>query len=135
MTLAKCVLTILDFNWNQRFRDTTKLNICHHMVTSSTQLQNKSFHVVERTRTSPKCTQVKKARAKRAKLNLEISRCHLADYVKELYLRACRTCSTIIFPYSTNQIIVFWRRRCRCRFLYLIGSFSNDDGNGKENVT
>ena len=40
-------------------------------------------------------------------LELEISRCHLADYVKELDLSACRTRSTIIFPHSTNQIIVF----------------------------
>ena len=48
-------------------------------------------------------------------INLEISRCHSADYVKEFYSSACRTCSTIIFPHSTNQIIVFWRRRCRCR--------------------
>ena len=40
-------------------------------------------------------------------LNLDISRCHLADYVIELYLSACRTCSTIIFPRSTNQIIDF----------------------------
>ena len=56
-------------------------------------------------------------------LNLEISRCHLADYVKELYLRACRTCSTIIFPHSTNQIIVFRRRRCRCRRLCLSSLF------------
>ena len=48
-------------------------------------------------------------------LNLEISRCHLTDHVKELYKSACRTCSTIIFPHSTNQIIVFWRRHCRCR--------------------
>ena len=51
-------------------------------------------------------------------LNLEISRCYLADYVKELSENACRTCrmcSTIIFPHSTNQIVVFWRRRCRCR--------------------
>ena len=47
-------------------------------------------------------------------LNLEISRCHLADFVKELYLSACCTCSTIIFLHSTNQIIVFWRHRCRC---------------------
>ena len=48
-------------------------------------------------------------------LNLEISRCHLVGYVKELYSSACRTCSTIIFPHSTNHIIVFWRRRRRCR--------------------
>ena len=46
----------------------TKLNICHHMLTSSTQLQNRSFHVVERTRTSTNCQKMKNARAKRAKL-------------------------------------------------------------------
>ena len=59
-------------------------------------------------------------------LTLEISRCHLADYVKELYLSACRMCSTIICHHSTNQIIVFWRRRCRCHppcLSFLIGYF------------
>ena len=65
----KCVLTILELNCNQRLgHKKTKLNICHHMLTSSTQLQNRSFHVVERTRTSPKCQQMKNARAKRAKI-------------------------------------------------------------------
>ena len=29
-----------------------------------------------------------------------------SDYVKEFYLSACRTCSTIIFPHLTNQILV-----------------------------
>ena len=38
------------------------------MLTSSTQLQNRSFDVVERTRTSPKCQKMKNARAKRAKI-------------------------------------------------------------------
>ena len=28
----------------------------------------------------------------------------LADYVKEMYLHACCTCSTVIFPYSSNHI-------------------------------
>ena len=51
--LEKCVLTILELNWNRRLgHKKTKLNICHDMLTSSTQLQNRSFHVVERTRTS-----------------------------------------------------------------------------------
>ena len=67
--LEKCVLTILELNWNQRLGyKRTKLNICHHMLTSSTQLQNRSFHVVERTRTSSKCQKMKNARAKRAKM-------------------------------------------------------------------
>ena len=66
--LEKCVLTILELK-NQRLeRKETKLKICHHMLTSSTQLQNRAFHVVERTRTSSKCQKMKNARAKRAKI-------------------------------------------------------------------
>ena len=69
--LEKCVLTILELNWNQRLgHKKTKLNICHHMLTSSTQLQNRSFLVVERTRTSSKCQKMKNARAKRAKYQI-----------------------------------------------------------------
>ena len=67
--LEKFVLTILELNWNQHLgHKRTKLNICHHMLTSSTQLQNRSFHVVERTRTSSKCQKKKNARAKHAKI-------------------------------------------------------------------
>ena len=47
-------------------------------------------------------------------LNFEISRWHLADCIKECDQSVCRSCSTIVFPLSTNQVIVFWRRRC-CR--------------------
>ena len=51
--LEKCVLTVLELNWNKRLgHKKTKLNICNHMLTSSTQLQNMSFHVVERTRSA-----------------------------------------------------------------------------------
>ena len=65
----KCVLTIQELNWNQRLgHKKTKLNNCHHMLTLSTQLQNRSFHVVERTRTSSKRQKMKNARAKRAKI-------------------------------------------------------------------
>ena len=62
--LAKCVLSVLELTCNQRFRDKkTKLNICHDMPRSSTQLQNRSFHVrKERER------RTKNARAKGAKL-------------------------------------------------------------------
>ena len=71
--LEKCVLTVLELNWNKRLRHKkTKLNICHHMLTSSTQLQNGSFHVVERTRTSSKCQKMKNVRAKRAKIVFSI---------------------------------------------------------------
>ena len=67
--LEKCLLTVLELIWNQRLgHKKTKLNICHHMLTSSLQLQNRSFHVVERTRTSTGCQKMKNARAKRAKI-------------------------------------------------------------------
>ena len=67
--VEKCALTILELNWNQRLgHKKTKLSICHHMLTSSIQLQKRSFHDVERTRTSTKCQKMKNARAKRAKL-------------------------------------------------------------------
>ena len=59
--------SILELNWNQRLRDKkTKLNICHHMLTSSTQLL--PFHDVKRTRTSLRCPKMRNPRAKRAKL-------------------------------------------------------------------
>ena len=71
--LEKCVLTVLELNWNQRLgHKKTKINICHHMLTSSTRLQNRSFHVVERTRTSSKCQRIKRARAKHAKILFSI---------------------------------------------------------------
>ena len=65
--LEKCVLTILELNWNQCLgHKKTKTNICHHMP--STQLQNRSFHVVEWTRTSSKCQKMKYVCAKCAKI-------------------------------------------------------------------
>ena len=42
---------------------------------------------------------------------MKISRCHLADYVQKLHQKACRTCSTIIFLYLTDQVIDL----CCCR--------------------
>ena len=80
--LEKCVLTVLELNCNQRLgHKWTELNICHHMLTSSTQLQKRSFHVVERTRTSSKCQKMKNARAKRANT---VSRCQICKYVELL---------------------------------------------------
>ena len=54
--LEKCVLTMLELNWNKRLgHDKTKLNICHHTLALFKLLQNRSFHVLEITRTSTKC--------------------------------------------------------------------------------
>ena len=66
---AKCIPNILELNWYQRFGDNKKiLKIFHDMPTSSSQLQNRSFHVLERTRTAVKWTKMKITRAKHAKL-------------------------------------------------------------------
>ena len=66
---SKGVLSILELNWNQRFREKKeKLKICGQVLTSSTQEQNRLFHVAERTRTGVKCTKMKNARAQPAKL-------------------------------------------------------------------
>ena len=42
------------------------------MLTSSKELQNRSFHVIERTRTSSKCRKLKNPRAKRAVFHCQI---------------------------------------------------------------
>ena len=65
VTDAKCILFILKWNWYQRFGD-NKLNlkIWDNMLTSTTLLQNETFHAVERTRTVAKCTPMKTTRAK-----------------------------------------------------------------------
>ena len=42
--LAKCVLTILELNWNRRLRDkTTKLNIRHHILAQVVHTTAKKF--------------------------------------------------------------------------------------------
>ena len=67
---------------NQRFRDKkTKLNICHHMLTSSTKLQKMSFHAVERTRTSTKCPKNGKC--------------------------TCKACKTIVFHCQICKFVTF----------------------------
>ena len=128
--LENCVPTILELNWNQRLgHKKTKLNICHHMLTSSTQLQNRSFHVVERTRTSSKCQKMKNARAKRTKtLFFIVKYANLWGFC----CRRRRGClSSLLTPYSLlsrtrgrsnnqkivtiSQLFIFKGRfRCRC---------------------
>ena len=105
--LAKFVTTILESNWNQRLgHKRTKLNIRHHMPTSSTQPQNRLFHVVERTITSSKCQKMKNARAKRGKI--------LFFIVKYANLRGfcCRRCRGCL------SSLVTWHRP-PCSFINL----------------
>ena len=48
-------------------------------------------------------------------VNEVISRCCFAEDGTDLFISACRTCSTLIFTRSTNQILNLWRCRCRSR--------------------
>ena len=59
---------------------------------------------------------LRRARAVLRTSDMKISRRHLANYVKKVNQDACCTCSSIIFPHSTNRIIDLWRCRCRRRF-------------------
>ena len=65
---------------------------------------------------------------------MNISRRLLADYVNKLHQKACRTCSTIIFPHSANQVIDLWRCRFHCgrRFFNpLTGVLASKTGTAK----
>ena len=50
----------------------TKLNICHHMLTSSTQLQNRWFHVVENVNHVFKMSKHKKCTCKNTRFHCQI---------------------------------------------------------------
>ena len=63
VSIENCLPTILESNWYERFQSGDLSS-----SVTSTEPQNKSFHVVDRTRTAAKCTKMKNARAKRAKL-------------------------------------------------------------------
>ena len=94
--LEKCVLNILELNWNQRLgHKKIKLKICHHKLTSSIQMQNRSFHVIERTRTSSKCQKMTNARAKRAKILFFIDK----------YANCRRGCSSSLITTVAHAIL------------------------------
>ena len=120
--LEKCVLTILELNWNQRLgHRKTKLNICHHMLTSSTQLQNRSFHVVERTRMSTKCEKNEKCTCKACKNT--VFHCQLCKFVGFLL-----PLSSWLLKLSTN-----FRRQISLPFL--MESSSNQNGDSDRSAT
>ena len=55
-----------ELNWYERFWERNrKLTLFRNVLTLSTKLQNKSFRVVDITRTAKKCTKMKYAHAKR----------------------------------------------------------------------
>ena len=88
------------------------------MLASSTQLQNRSFHVVEITRTSSKCQKMKNAGAKSAKVLFFIVK--YANLWGSCYRRR-RGCLSSPITHS------FWRRRFDVDGLMSLGN-----GNSRE---
>ena len=68
--------------------------ICHHVLTLSMQLQNSSFHVVERTRTSLKCQKLKNALAK------------ILFFVVKIYMQICGVYVTVIVVVALSSLII-----------------------------
>ena len=86
-------------NWNQRFRDKKiKWNSCHHMLTSFSQLQKRSYHVVERTAKFPK---MKNVRAKREKLLFFIVK--YANVWRSCCSRLCGCLSSLYFHQEVHK--------------------------------
>ena len=88
------------------FEHKTKLNISHHMLTSSTQLQNRSFHVVERTRTFSKCQKMKNARAKRVKMLF--FHCQIFKFVGFLLPSCSLLYVRVVVKTAKNLVILFY---------------------------
>ena len=132
--LEKCVLTILELNWNQHSgHKKTKINICHYMLTSSTQLQNRSFHVAERTRTSTKCQKMKNARAKRAKILFFIVKyANLWGFCCRR-LRGCLSSLMVLYPpdKSLSRERAVWND-CRITNTITIRAGANSEVNQSE---
>ena len=115
--LAKCKSKYPEIKWYQRFGDNMKiLKICHHMLTSPTQLQNRSFHVAEKTRTATKCTKMKIARVKRQELLFFIVK--YANLWRSSRRRGCL--SSLVYQASTkatatttpeNNDLIGWTRK------------------------
>ena len=85
ITLANCVLTILELNWNQLFRGKrTKLNNCHHMLTSSTQLQNR--FVSRRGKNEKVCEMSKNEKCTCKACKTTIFHCQICKFLKFLLL-------------------------------------------------
>ena len=88
-------------------RKEIKLQICRQVLTSSTQRQNSSFHVVERMRTDMKCTiEMNNARAKATKLLFVI--CQICKFMTFLLpSSSCLGYSEIASPIQNrNGLIV-----------------------------
>ena len=73
--LGKCVLTVLELNWNQRFRGKKVGEIEHLSSYSHIFHTNSSCHIAERTRMSAKFPKMKTESAKPAKLLFFIVKC------------------------------------------------------------
>ena len=104
----KCALTIWELNRNQRFgQDKIEhLSSYAHVVHTTAK---RSFHVIERTRTSSKCQKMKNARAKRAKILFSIVK---MKYANQWGFCCRRGCEELIFFCKYGNHSSF--RSCNC---------------------
>ena len=101
--LEKCVITILGLNWNQRLgQKKTKLNICHHMLTSSLQLQN--TEVISRRRKNENVSKMSKD-----------EKC------------SCKACKTTVFHCQICKFVGFLLPSSS--WLFMLPSIHDDNGN------
>ena len=94
--LVKCVRTTTELNWCEQCAGLKKkLKTCL-VLTSLGQLQNRSFHVANLTRTSVKCTKI--ARANRAKLLLRFVLQAVVFHIQwHRVLNSNKACKTTVF--------------------------------------
>ena len=109
ITLAKCVLTIQELMWNQRFRDKrTKFKISHHMLASSTQLQNRSFHVVHgKNEDVCKMSQMKKCTCN----SVQTSYFSLLNMQVNMQICDVNSCLEVVVVAKLPTSVVVWTRR------------------------
>ena len=101
----KCaLLSILELNWNQRLGQ----DKIEHL---SAQLQKRSFHVIERTRTSSKCQKMKKCTCKACKNT--VFHCQISKFVETTAVPFGRAISVRQLPFAVLSDNVFWNR-CIC---------------------
>ena len=104
-SIRNCLNCVYNCDDHSSLDKKTKLNICHHMLTSSTQLQNRSFHVVERTRTSTKCQKMKNTRAKRAKNT--VFHCQICKFAGFFLSSSSWLLKLSIIHWTTLEFVVF----------------------------
>ena len=118
-------------NWRESFKPITKRSNRNHVINFDSHLKTalRAFAIIpswSRCTKKAKCTlnslawhELLSCKDKECAhvvvrtSNMKISHRRFSFYVEKMHQKACRTCSTIIFPYSASHIMIdLWRCRC-----------------------